>query len=704
VNSPRGASAGGLRAALISSLAVDRSGFAPLVALRGAAGVAIPFAIGAAAGHPAEGAIAGAGALPAGVAGMGGWPRNNSALVIGTTIGMAASTFVGGLVAGHTVTTVLVLAAWAFAAGLVVVLGREASVVGTQAVLGLVVFGRFPGSVASSAAHAGWVLAGGGFQAVLAFAIRPPQRFGAERRTLAAAYAELAQLARDPNRPAISAASEAAMSTTLLRRRTPSEDVELLRGLSDEADRIRLELQALATVLEVPAVREVRQAAASRLDSLAVAIRAGETTPVADESLARLVEELRARRDAAPVGRRGTPTRFASARATALLGQLRAADRLTNALAGVRRLVLPRTLGAPAVVMLPRRAADSWRQLVMTARDPHSSAFRHAVRLGVMLPIAEAVSRALPWQRGYWVTLTTMVVLKPDYAATAQRGVARIGGTALGVGAAGLLVVAIHPSGGVLALLIGLATWSAYATFGASYALYSITITALVVLLLTPLGGSELSTVADRGLDTLLGGALALGGYALWPTWEAETLTVSTSRLLTTLASYARTLLSAYADPDSVTRADVAAAAAAARRARIAAQSSLSRAVAEPPRAGADTDTAAGVLAAARRIVIALHALRATLDDATESVAVPEVSELRDAIATALDDLAAGRHVTIGELRDKQQALESDEPQPSAAVTLHARRRALLAAHLDPLVDSVDTLAHVLSSEQPQPD
>jgi hypothetical protein len=110
------------------------------------------------------------------------------------------------------------------------------------------------------------------------------------------------------------------------------------------------------------------------------------------------------------------------------------------------------------------------------------------------------------------------------------------------------------------------------------------------------------------------------------------------------------------------------------------------------------------VLAAARLIVIALHALRATLDDATESVAVPEVSELRDAIATALDDLAAGRHVTIGELRDKQQALESDEPQPSAAVTLHARRRALLAAHLDPLVDSVDTLAHVLSSEQPQPD
>jgi uncharacterized membrane protein YccC len=340
----------------------------------------------------------------------------------------------------------------------------------------------------------------------------------------------------------------------------------------------------------------------------------------------------------------------------------------------------------------------------MTARDPQSSAYRHAVRLGIMLPIAEALSHALPWQRGYWVTLTAMVVLKPDYATTAQRGIARIGGTALGVAAAGLLVVAIHPSGGVLAVLIGVATWAAYTTFGASYALYSFTITALVVLLVTPLGGNELSTVADRGLDTLVGGALALGAYAIWPTWEAPTLTASTAALLSALAEYAGTLLGAYADPDSVTRADIAAAAAAARRARITAQASLNRAIAEPPRAGADTDTAAGVLAAARRIVIALHALRATLDDASEMVAVPEVVAVRDGIVSALAGLADRRPVEVDDLREKQQQLEAGEAEHPMPASLHARRRALLAAHLDPLVDSVDTLAHVLSSEQPQAD
>jgi hypothetical protein len=690
-----------LRAAVASALAIDRRGFAPTAAVRSAVGVAIPFAIGVAAGHIAEGAITAAGALPAGVAAMGAGYRSNARLVTATAFGMAASTFVGGLVAGHSVVTVLVLIGWGYAAGITVVLGREAAIVGTQAVMGLVVFGRFPGSVSASAGHAGLVLAGGVFQALLAALIQPPQRYGAERRALAATYAELAELARDPHRSSIPAATEAAAVMMLLHQRTPGEDVELVRGLADEADRIRLELQALATSLDVPSVRETRLAAASWLGKVAVAIRAGEQPPAEADTLDRSVEQLRSLREAAPLGRHGTPTRYAAARASALLGQLRAVDRLVSALAGVRRLVLPHAIGTSAVLMLPQRAADGWRRIVTTARDPRSAAYRHAIRLAIVLPVAEALSHALPWQRGYWVTLTAMVVLKPDYAATTQRGVARIAGTGLGVAAAGLVIVGTRPSGAELALLIAVAGWLAYTTLGASYALYSFAITSMVVLLLTPVGGNDWSTVADRGLDTLIGGVLALGAYSVWPTWEAPTLAAATNRLLNTLAGYAHLLLSAYADPESIDRTAIAAAAATARRSRVAAQESLSRAIAEPARSRADTDTAAGVLAAARRIVIALHALRVTLDDATELVAVAEVAGIRDEIVTALRGLAADRAVTVANLRERQQDLEADEGSHVDPGSLSARRRALVAAHLDPLVDGVDTLAHVITSAKP---
>jgi uncharacterized membrane protein YccC len=687
---------GGLRAAAANALAIDRAAFAPVIAVRGAAGVAIPFAIGAAVGHPTEGAVAAAGALPAGIAGFGGGQGSRANVMVATASGMAISTFVGGLVAGHLPATLVVLIVWGFAAGIVVVLGREATIIGTQAVMGLVVFGRFPSTVVSAAVHAGWVLAGGGFQGLLAAVIRPPQRFATERRALADSYRDLARFATDPARSAVTTASEAAMAPTLLRRRTPSEDVELLRGLADEADRIRLELQSLATFPDVATIDDVRGAASSWLARTSLALRGGVPAAAEDPALASAVDALRTQRENAPPGLPGAPDRYVAARASALLGQLRAVDRLVSAVAGVRRLVLPHTIGSPAVMMLPQRAVDSGRRVLAAAQDRQSSAFRHAVRLALILPVAEGLSHLLPWQRGYWVTLTALVVLKPDYAATMQRGIARVGGTGLGVVLCGLLIVAIHPSGATLSILIAVATWAAYASFAASYALYSFAVTAIVVLLLTTLGGNELSTVADRGLDTLVGGALALLGYALWPTWEADTLTASTDRLLSALASYADALLAAYVDPEAFDRNAVHTAATTARRARIAAQASLSRAVAEPPRAGADTDRAAGVLAAARRIVISLHALRATLEDATEHVAVPEVADIHEAIVAALRGLAAHDPSAVPGLRDKQEELDVETTADPAS--LRARRLALVAAHLDPLVDSVDTLAHVMST------
>ncbi|HVU62080.1 MAG TPA: FUSC family protein [Mycobacteriales bacterium] len=683
-----------VRSALANAIAVDRSGFAPLPALRSAAGVAIPFAVGAALGHPTEGAIAAAGALPAGAAAMGGSPGGRTGVVAATAVGMAISTFVGGLVAGHLAPTLLVLVAWGFAAGLTAVLGRGATVVGTQAVMGLIVFGRFPGDVATSAAHAGWVLAGASLQGALALVVRSPLRFATERKVLADAYGELARLARDPERSGLDAASLTGTARLLLDRRGPGEDVDLLRGLVDESDRIRIEIQALATVSSVTEARAVTTASAHWLADLAESIRAARPGPGTPPAIDDLQERLRAARDAAPAGRRGTATRYAAARASALVGQLRAVDRLVGALAGIRLVVLPRGNAAgQAVLTLPRRTGSALQRVTTAAVDRRSSAFRHALRLAVLLPAAEAISRAVPGERGYWVTLTALVVLKPDYAATTQRGVARIVGTAVGVVAAAALVETAHPNGALLSVLIVFTAWAAYSCLVASYALYSVAITALVVLLLAPLGGGGLSTVGDRGLDTLVGGGLALTGYLVWPTWERHTLRSTVGDLLDALAAYAEAVLDCYVDPAGADTDAVGAAAGAARRARLAATASLTRAAAEPARGRADIATESGRLAAARRIVIALHALRATVEDATEHVAVPEVAGLRDAIVDALHTVAEHGPAEVSRLREMQEALDADVPGDPTG--LHARRLALLAAHLDPLVDSVDTLAHV---------
>jgi uncharacterized membrane protein YccC len=683
--------------ALTRSLAIDRGGFQPVIALRAALGVMLPVLIGTAVGQSTDGVIAAAGALPAGVAGLGGGFRNHSGLIAVTAAGMTLSTFGGGLVAGHTVATLAVLVVSGYVAGLVVVLGREATIVGTQAVLGLVVFGRFPGSVAASAGHAALVFAGGGLQGLLALAFRPPQRYVTERRSLAHAFDVLARLADDASSPGAAAAAAIQATRTALDRRTVTDDTELLRGLVDESGRIRLELQSLGVYPAVPDVALVTSAASGWLRRAAQAVRTGESPPDEDPRLAELVAALRDRRDGSTPGPAGTPTRYAAARAVALLGQLRAVNRSVAAVAGARRLTLPHPRGAAITMSLPGRAAGSVRRVARAGRQPGSAAFRHAIRLAVVLPLAEGLSHALPGHRGYWVALTALVVLKPDYAATTARGLARVAGTLLGVVLVGL-VVTLHPSGAAVTVLVGLFAWGAYTGFAASYAIFSFATTGLVVLLVSPTGSNALSTVGDRALDTVVGGALALTAYVVWPTWEGDTLDESMARLLHALADYAELVLRGYVAGAAPPAADLDRAAGAARQARADAQASLERALAEPRRIQRNTRASAGVLAAARRIVIAVHSLRTTLDDTDEHVALPDVERTRAAVQQALCGVAAGDAAAVKGLRDHQQRLE--DLARHDATSLRSRRLALVAAHLDPLIDSVDTAAHIIEEWQ----
>jgi uncharacterized membrane protein YccC len=692
---------GGARSAIGRALAVNSSGFRPTAALRAALGVTLPFAIGIAIHHPIEGSIAAAGAIPAGVASMIGGGRRRIGLIAATTASTTTTTFIGGLVAGHLPLTLLALVGVGFAAGIAVSLGQEASIVGIQAVVGLAVFGRFPSSVAASAAHAGFVLAGGAIQGLITALARSPQPFTTERRALATAYGQLADLAVDVSRSGTAAATSTAAAADLVARRAPGDDVDLLRGLTDEAVRIRLELHSLAAFPTVPGTDDVTRAAAAWLRGTAASLFELDPPPEENPALAAAVDRLRADRGSAPAGRDGTGTRYVAARAAALLGQLRAVDRLVAALAGVRWFQLRPHAASASMLMLPGRAGDIARGLWNAATSPQSPAFRHAVRLAVMLPLAEEASHLLPGQRGYWVTLTVVVVLKPDYSATVERGLARVLGTGLGVVLAGLLIVAVHPLGALVTVLVALLAWSSYLVFSASYALYSFSLTSLVVMLLSPTGGTSLVVVGDRGLDTLAGGIIAMIGYAAWPTWEGQALDAAVARLIAALADYCDIVLAAYADPGAMDRSAIDRAATAARRARVDATASLDRALAEPSRAGSDTERAAGLLASARRIVISLHALRTTIEDAEEHAPLPEVDDARAALTHALRSLAAGDPAGLDDLREHQERLTDLAGQDPTS--LHARRLGVVAAHLDPLVDSINTAAHVGSRPaQPQ--
>ena len=136
-----------------------------------------------------------------------------------------------------------------------------------------------------------------------------------------------------------------------------------------------------------------------------------------------------------------------------------------------------------------------------------STAFRHGIRLGVVAPAAALLAQESGLQRGYWLALTAVVVLRPDFAATLTRARRAFVGTVVGVAVAGGLTTALHPSGWVVVILATVWGFAAYTVFQASYAAATVAITGLVVLFVSLVSAESASVETARLVDTLVGGA-----------------------------------------------------------------------------------------------------------------------------------------------------------------------------------------------------
>ena len=149
---------------------------------------------------------------------------------------------------------------------------------------------------------------------------------------------------------------------------------------------------------------------------------------------------------------------------------------------------------------------------------------RHAIRLASALVIADVLVYLLGVGHGYWGPMTVALVLRPQNVSTFQRGLFRIFGTVLGVAMATAIVLLFAPTSLILVVMVAVVTWAGFATFRANYFFYSISITAVVVLLFVLLGATATAVAIDRLVDTLLGGAIAMIVSFIAPTWISEPL------------------------------------------------------------------------------------------------------------------------------------------------------------------------------------
>jgi len=137
--------------------------------------------------------------------------------------------------------------------------------------------------------------------------------------------------------------------------------------------------------------------------------------------------------------------------------------------------------------------------------------------------LAGVMTEVLPLSRSYWVVLTVVIVLKPDFGSVLVRAVQRGIGTVLGA-VLGAVILAVVPFGPWL--LLPFAILAALLPYGRSrnFGLVSVFLTPLVVLLIDLLAPAGWHLALDRLVDTLLGCAIVLlVGYAPWPSmWHVD--------------------------------------------------------------------------------------------------------------------------------------------------------------------------------------
>lgn len=684
---------------LRAAVRIDRTQSDPVVAFRNAVGVAAPLAIGTLSGSASLGLSATIGALQTAFADRPGPYRLRVLRMLATAFAATVTSYLAMIASPSDAGSVLLILVLAFGAGLLLAGGPSAAQTGTAATAAALVLGHIPQTPSGALQVSLLVLAGGAGQVVLAVAAWPLGRHRPERLALAGLYRDLATAARAPrgttSGPPAGESLSRVRATLYGLGHDYGPSVEAYRSLLDEAERLRREIVVIAATAErlsdlpapTAAIRAALSSGAVVLDQVATALERGKPLPEGAGEVARsaIRSAVAALDDSALLER---PTaRAAAARLRAFGGQLRAAVDSTDigASEGGRDEEHHWSLHVPRL-----RLRDPIAVLRANV-SPDSAVLRHAIRLAVLVAASDLVLRLLHYPRGYWVSLTLLVILRPDFGATVQRAVLRMAGTVLGLLLATGLVHFV-PGGNwwQVALLFVFAFGMRFSGPN-NFGLTALNLSALVVVLLAIAGVPAHTTFVIRSLATLAGGGLAIAAVLAFPTWERDLLP---QRLVALLAAY-RQYLAAVADPGA-DRDRLQSARARCRVARTNAQASLDRVSAEPVPATGSVELGRAVLTHTHRFVHAALAVDAVRAAVREAGGLPELDQFLAAAGEAL--AAAERAVAEGalppqpvRLRPEQEklaaALEAAPDQvggaPSAAVLLEASDR---------ITDSLDTL------------
>ena len=545
-----------------------------LKALRGVIGIVFPLVVGLITGHIVEGATIAGGAALWTVMNMTSPNHARLRVLFLSCASMGIGAFLGSVIGTLPVMPILVVGAVAFIAGLLVAVSLPVAMIGMQSLVAVMFLMSFARDPLHAFFQAVLVFTGAFLALLLEISFSPWRRTGAERKMLSLFFERLAEVASatDDNLGEHNKDLRAALvqsQAILLDRDDHRPQGRALFALYGEAEQMRLFLIVLHRLKQhlrekspgakedIRYLEQLLQEFSRKLQSVSQHLTLGPGALQREEE----VEQFQSNEKLETIlfqtqqwlARSPEPQ-------TDVQSILVSAQRMIHLLSKIERLAQTWRYPDPQVLAEYTLHQHSvWaefynvRAILRANLTFRSTAFRHAVRLGVTLALTTALYHIPGWPigRGYWISFTAFVILKPDFHTTLTRSVSRLVGTLSGVILATVLLLTLKPTPDVLILVVAITAYITLASFFINYALYSASVTVAAVCLLALVTPQPLANVFDRAIDTLIGGALAFCMFLIWPTWEYTQLSPNIVTRVDTLRKHFLAVMETYIHPDA---------------------------------------------------------------------------------------------------------------------------------------------------------
>ncbi len=154
----------------------------------------------------------------------------------------------------------------------------------------------------------------------------------------------------------------------------------------------------------------------------------------------------------------------------------------------------------------------------------NSTLFRHALRFTVSIIFAFILGTILNIHNTYWILLTIIVIMRPNYGLTKERSKDRIIGTLVGAAVA-IGIVLLTQNVIIYGVLAIVSLTLAFALIQQNYKFGAALITLNIVFVYSLMNPDAFQVIQYRVIDTIIGASIAVvANYLLWPSWEVNNM------------------------------------------------------------------------------------------------------------------------------------------------------------------------------------